>query len=139
MKAFLKRFGTIGLLGKADSGHWVPMDTSPKVGGHAGATGPLELVLIGLGGCTSMDVLSILAKKRVKVDDYEVELEAERAEEHPKTLQNIKVKFIVYGDNIEEKHLARAIELSDEKYCAVSAMLRDHTPIETSYEIRPAR
>jgi putative redox protein len=139
MKAKLKRFGSIGLLGKADSGHWVPMDTSPKVGGDAGATGPLELVLIGLGGCTSMDVLSILTKKRVKLDDYEVELEAERAEEHPKTLQNIKVNFIFYGEGIQEKDVARAIELSEEKYCAVAAMLRDHTPITTSYEIRPAR
>ncbi len=139
MKATIKRYGTIGLLGKADSGHWVPMDTSPNVGGDAAANSPLELVLIGLGGCTSMDVLSILAKKRVKLDDYEVELEAERAEEHPKTLQNIKVKFIFYGDAVQEKDVARAIELSEEKYCAVAAMLRDHTPIETSFEIRPAR
>ncbi len=139
MKATLKRFGTMGLLGKADSGHWVTMDTSPKVGGHAGATGPLELVLIGLGGCTSMDVLSILAKKRVKLDDFEVELEADRAEEHPKTFQNIRVKFIFYGDDVKEKDVARAIELSDEKYCAVAAMLRDHTSIETSFEIRPPR
>lgn len=139
MKATLKRYGTIGLLGKADSGHWVPMDTSPKVGGFAGATGPLELVLIGLGGCTSMDVLSILTKKRVKLDDYEVELEADRAEEHPKTFQNIRVKFIFFGDEIKEKDVARAIELSEEKYCAVAAMLRDHTTIQTSFEIRPAR
>ncbi len=139
MKATLKRFGSIGLLGKADSGHWVPMDTSPKLGGHAAATGPMELVLIGLGGCTSMDVLSILAKKRVKLDDFEVEMEADRAEEHPKTFQNIKVKFIFYGDGIKEKDVARAIELSEEKYCAVAAMLRDHTTIETSFEIRPAR
>jgi len=139
MKANVRRFGSIGLLGMADSGHWVPMDTSPKVGGDAGATGPLELVLIGLGGCTSMDVLSILSKKRVKLDDFEVELEAERAEEHPKTLQNIKVHFIFYGEGIKAKDVARAIELSEEKYCAVAAMLRDHTPIITSYEIRPAR
>ncbi len=110
-----------------------------KVGGFAGATGPLELVLIGLGGCTSMDVLSILGKKRIKLDDYEVELEADRAEEHPKTLQNIKVKFIFYGDGIKEKDVARAIELSEEKYCAVAAMLRAHPTIETSFEIRPAR
>jgi putative redox protein len=139
MKATLKRFGTIGLLGKADSGHWVPMDTSPKVGGDAGAAGPLELVLIGLGGCTSMDVLSILAKKRVQLDDYEVELEADRAEDHPRTLQNIKIKFIFYGENVQEKDVARAIELSEEKYCAVAAMLRDHTTIETTFEIRPPR
>lgn len=139
MKAKIKRFGSIGLLGKADSGHWVPMDTSPKVGGEAGATGPLELVLIGLGGCTSMDVLSILAKKRVKLDDFEVELEADRAEEHPKTFQNIRVKFIFYGDDVKEKDVARAIELSEEKYCAVAAMLRDHTTVTSSFEIRPAR
>jgi putative redox protein len=139
MKATLKRFGTIGLLGKADSGHWVPMDASPKVGGFSGASGPLELVLIGLGGCTSMDVLSILGKKRVKLDDFEVELEADRAAEHPKTLQNIKIKFIFYGDEVKEKDVARAIELSEEKYCAAAAMLRDHTPIETSFEIRPPR
>lgn len=139
MKAFLKRFGSIGLLGKADSGHWVPMDTSPKVGGYSGATGPLELVLIGLGGCTSMDVLSILAKKRVKVDDYEVEMEAGRTEDHPKTLQEIKIKFIFYGEGIKEKDVARAIELSETRYCSVAAMLRDHTTIETSYEIRPPR
>jgi putative redox protein len=139
MKALIKRFGSIGLLGKADSGHWVPMDASPKVGGYSGATGPLELVLIGLGGCTGMDVLSILAKKRVKVDDFEVEVEADRAEEHPKTLRDIKIKFIIYGEGIKDKDVARAIELSETTYCSVAAMLRDHTTIETSYEIRPPR
>ena len=86
-----------------------------------------------------MDVLSILSKKRVKLDDFEVEVEADRAEEHPKTFQNIRVKFIFYGENVKEKDVARAIELSEEKYCAVAAMLRDHTSIESSFEIRLAR
>lgn len=139
MKATLKRFGSIGVVGKSDSGHWVPMDTSPKMGGHASATGPMELILIGLGGCTAMDVLSILSKKRVKLDDFEVEVEADRAEEHPKTFQDIRVKFIFYGSDIREKDVARAIELSEEKYCAVAAMLRDHTTVTSSFEIRPAR
>lgn len=139
MKATIRRFGQMGLVGKAESGHWIPMDADPAVGGEGGATKPVELVLIGLGGCTAMDVLSILAKKRIKLDDFEIELEAGRAAEHPKTLQDIRVKFIVYGEGIREQDVARAIELSAGSYCSVSAMLRKHTSVTMTFEIRPPR
>jgi len=139
MKAIIRRFGPMGLVGKGDTGHWVSMDAAPEVGGENGATRPLELVLIGLGGCAAMDVLSILAKKRVKLDDFEMELSADRAVEHPKTLEDVQIKFVFYGEGVAEKDVARAIELSESKYCSVSAMLQKHTGVTTSFEIRPPR
>jgi putative redox protein len=141
MQATVKRVGGSGLsmAGKASSGHWVPMDTTPEVGGADGASRPLEMLLIALGGCTSMDVLSILAKKRIKVDDYEVVLDAERAEEHPRILTKIDLVYHFYGDNLRPEDLQQAVHLSEEKYCSVSAMLRKACPVSTRIEIHPPR
>lgn len=135
MKAIIKSIHGLSLVGKADSGHWVPMDTSSATGGNGAASSPMELVLLALGGCTSLDVLSILAKKRVVLDDYEVHLQAERAEDHPKVFTAIVIKFIFYGKNIPKEAVERAIELSDTKYCSVSAMLKAATKISVEYEI----
>ncbi|HPC77012.1 MAG TPA: OsmC family protein, partial [bacterium] len=85
---------------------------------------PMELVLMALGGCTGMDVISILQKMRQDVKDFEVNLSAERAQEHPKIFTRINLEYVVYGSNIEENSLKRAIELSQEKYCGVGNMLK---------------
>ncbi|HOP56457.1 MAG TPA: OsmC family protein [bacterium] len=96
---------------------------------------PMELVLMALGGCTGMDVISILQKMRQDVKDFEVNLSAERAQEHPKIFTRINLEYVVYGSNIEENSLKRAIELSQEKYCGVGSMLKKAAEITYSWKI----
>ncbi len=139
MKASVKRIAGMSLAGKADSNHWVAMDADPTAGGQDGGARPLELLLLGLGGCTSMDVLSILEKKRIHLDDYECLLEADRADEHPRVFTRIRIKFIFYGDAIPAEAVERAIALSEEKYCSASAMLRKSAKVQVEYEIRPGQ
>jgi putative redox protein len=135
MRVVVKQLQGIALAGKADSGHWVPMDGPEEFGGSAAASRPMELILMGLGGCTSMDVISILKKKRVEVDDYECIIEAERAPHHPKVFTKIKMKYVFYGRNIPVKDVERAIQLSEESYCSASVMLKKSAEIVTTYEI----
>jgi putative redox protein len=116
------------------SHHHLILDASPDVGGEEKGPRPLELLLVGLGGCTGMDVISILRKKRQNVTGYEIVVSAELATEHPKKYAHIKVEHVVHGD-VDPEAVARAIELSEEKYCTVSAMLRPGTKIESSYRI----
>ncbi len=139
MKAAIKRIAGMTLAGMADSNHWITMDADQAVGGRDGGARPMELLLLGLGGCTSMDVLSILEKKRVHVDDYECFLEAERADEHPRVFTQIRIKFIFYGEVIPPEAVERAIALSEEKYCSASAMLRKSAEVKVEYEIRKSR
>jgi putative redox protein len=139
MKASIMRVTAMGLLGKADSNHWVSMDADQSVGGDDAAARPMELVLLGLGGCTSMDVLSILAKKRIHLVDYECHLEAERADEHPRVFTRITIHFVFYGDAIPAEAVERAIALSEEKYCSASAMLRKTAEVKVEYEIKPRK
>jgi putative redox protein len=139
MKAVVRRIGGVAMVGKADSGHWVPMDGPEEVGGCTGGSRPLELFLIGLGGCTGMDVLSILAKKRVKLDDFEIQVEADRADEHPKVFTAVRLVFHFYGDDLRVEELQTAVELSEQKYCSASAMLRQACPVDVRVEIHPPR
>ena len=136
MKVELKQIDGLALAGKGDSGHWVNMDGPALLGGADAGTRPLELFLMGLGGCTSMDVISIIKKKRVKLDNFECHLEAERAKEHPKVFTKVKINFIFWGKDIPKQAVERAIELSETTYCSASAMLKKTVDIETSYEIR---
>ncbi len=136
MKAEIKQLKGLALAGKADSGHWVSMDTTEDNGGHNAGSTPMELFLMGLGGCTSMDVLSILKKKRVVLDDFECHVEAERRDEHPRIFTKVKIHFIFWGQDIPEEAVKRAIELSETTYCSASAMLKKATEVETSFEIR---
>ena len=135
MKVELKQIEGLALAAKGESGHWVAIDGPVDFGGFAAGTRPMELILMGLGGCTTMDILSILKKKRVKLDHYECHIEADRAEEHPKVFTNIFIKFIFYGKNIPEEAVKRAIELSDDVYCSASAMLKQVAKIKIDYEI----
>ena len=137
MKATIKQLNGLTFMGKGDSNHWVPMDTSKNFSGNEAGATPMELVLLGLGGCTGMDVISILTKKRSPVENFEVVLEAEQAESFPKVFTKIKIKFIFYGDKdkIKPKDIEQAIELSSGTYCSVSNMLNKTADIEYEYEI----
>lgn len=135
MKASVKLEQGMTFLGTADSGFPVQMDSSKAVGGDDDGVRPMELVLIGLGGCTAMDVISILRKKRQNITDFEVTLAAERAKEHPHVFTHITVKYIVHGREVDPKAVERAIELSKTKYCPAQAMLAQSVEIDHVYEI----
>ncbi len=122
---------------QTDSGHAVVADTDPDVGGLASAASPVELLLGGVAGCTAMDVMSILRKKRVQVDDLEIETEAEMASEPPKHLPAIHLVYKVWGPNVTEEALERAIELSHEKYCTVSNTVNGVATITWEHRINP--
>lgn len=114
------------------SGHAQVLETNSK---RASAATPVELLLIALGGCTAVDVVSILKKKRERVTDYRVEVRGTRREEHPRAFTRMEVRHVVRGKNVSEKSVASAIELSETKYCSVAATLRPCVEIVTSYEI----
>ena len=114
------------------SGHMVLIDTDHI---RNSAATPVELLLLALGSCTGVDVVSILRKKREDVTDYRVEVRGERRPEHPRSYSRIAVHHIVTGRNISEQSLTQAIELSDKKYCSVAATLRPTAEIVSSYEI----
>jgi putative redox protein len=135
MNAIVKQIEGCSFIGKADSNHWVSIDTKKEVSGSDAATHPMELVLLALASCTGCDVLSILQKKKVLLEDFEIHIDAERSEEHPRVFTTIHLEFIFVGTGLNPIHLERAIELSQKKYCPVSAMLRPSVPIITSYRI----
>ena len=109
------------------------IDNSPQDEGAGAASGPMELVLMGLGGCSAVDVLLILKKMRVKVTDCQINLEAERAEEHPRVFTKVSLEYLFKGEDLKPKDLERAIQLSIDKYCSVAGMLSKTARIQTSY------
>lgn len=121
--------------GVTPTGHRITMDTTKEHGGRDSAPSPMQLVLLALGGCTGMDVISILRKMKDLPRKFYMEIESERAEEHPKVYKKTKVRYIFIGD-VQEEHVRKAIELSQQKYCSVSAILRGVGEVEYSYEIR---
>lgn len=137
MKVNVKQCGDLVFTGIGDTGHYVVMDTESQYGGTDGASKPKELFLMGLAGCTGMDVASILKKMQVHIDGFEVEVEGKMADTHPKVFTKISLEYRFYGKDIDRSKVERAIELSDTKYCAVSAMIRKAAEIESSYEIYP--
>jgi putative redox protein len=138
MKARIKWVQDATFLGESGSGHAVVMDGPPDHGGRNLGVRPMEMLLLGMGGCTAFDVVSILKKSRQPVTDCVAELEAERAAEDPKVFTRIHVHFIVTGDGLDEKRVARAVSLSAEKYCSASIMLGKSAEISHDYEIRSA-
>ena len=131
-KATIQFAGDEFFVGVTPSGHAQAIETNSKR--NLAAT-PMELLLIALGSCTGVDVISILKKKRQKVTDYRIEVSGERREEFPRSYTRLSVKHIVRGRGLSEPAVARAIELSDQKYCSVAATLRGSAEIVTSYEI----
>ena len=122
-------------VGQSGSGHSVVIDGPPAAGGENAGIRPMELVLMGLGACTSFDVMTILKKSRQDVVDCHTELEAERAEEIPQVFTRIHVHFVVTGNNLKARHVERAVNLSAEKYCSASIMLAKTATITHDFEI----
>jgi len=135
MKATIKWTGGVSFTGSADSGHAVIMDGSPEHGGQNQGARPMELVLIGMGGCTSFDVVQILRKSRQEITDCVARIEAERAETDPKVFTHIHIHFVVSGRNLDAKKVQHAIELSATKYCSASIMLAKTAKITHDFEI----
>lgn len=135
MHARVKWLDHMSFVGESGSGHSVVMDGSPDHGGRNLGLRPMEMVLLGMGGCTAFDVILMLQKSRQDVTDCEVELDAERADEVPQVFTRINVHFKVSGNGLSDKHVARAVSLSAEKYCSASRMLEKTAKITHSYEI----
>lgn len=124
--------------GSADTGFTVPLGASPKVGGENDGFRPMELMAVSLAGCTAMDVISIMRKKRQEITAYEVSVQTDLAEQHPKVFTQASILYKVTGKEIDEAALRRAIQLSAERYCPAQGMLDKVMPIELRYEIYEA-
>lgn len=135
MKARVKWLQDVAFLGESDSGHAVVMDGPAEHGGRNIGVRPMEMLLLGMGGCASFDVIHILKKSRQQVLDCEAQLEAERADTEPKVFTRIHIHFIITGKDLSEKHVERAVQLSAEKYCSASIMLGKVAKISHDYEV----
>ena len=133
--AYIKQLKGITFVGKTDSNHWVTMDGTIEFGGSDAGIRPKELLLLGLGGCTGSDVASILKKKRVKLDGFEINIKTEVTEEHPQVFTDLHIEYVFYGNDIDKNAVERAIELSQTKYCGVTKMLEKAVNISHSYRI----
>jgi putative redox protein len=122
-------------MGTPDSGFTVQMDADSSFGGTENGVRPMELVALGLAGCTAMDVISILQKKRQQVTQFEVRVNAPRSAEHPKVFTRALITYVVTGKSVEESALLRSIELAATKYCPAQLMLAQAFPMEFHYEI----
>lgn len=136
MRARVKWIENVSFLGESESGHAVVMDGAPDAGGRNIGMRPMELLLIGMGGCSSFDVVTILKKARLPITDCVAEISAERADEVPKVFTKIHVHYVVTGNNLAPNHVERAVKLSAEKYCSASIMLGKSAEITHDFEIR---
>jgi putative redox protein len=135
MEARVTYVDGIRFVGEASSGHAIVMDGDAKFGGGKTAVRPTELLLIGLGGCSGMDVISILRKKQQQVRGLEINVKGKKAEAYPQKFTDIAIEFVVTGHNISEEAVKRAVDLSMEKYCSVKATLEGCAKIDFSYRI----
>ena len=135
MKAKVNWHGKLSLTGSADSGFEIPLGANPKVGGDNDGFRPLELMAVSLAGCTAMDVISILQKKRQEITDFRVEVDAEQAGEHPKVFTGALIEYHVSGKDVGEKAMVRAMDLSATRYCPAQSMLAKVFPMTLKYYI----
>lgn len=135
MKARIKWAGEASFSGETESGHAIVMDGPPDMGGRNIGPRPMELLLLGTGGCTSFDVVHILKKSRQQVTDCIAEIDAERATTDPKIFTKIHIHFIVSGKGLKTEQVERAVKLSAEKYCSASIMLGKSAEITHDFEI----
>ena len=135
MKARIKWIENVSFLGETGSGHAVLMDGAPEGGGRNLGPRPMEMLLVGTGGCTAYDVVHILKKGRQPISDCVVEIDAERAEEDPKVFTRIHLHFVVKGKGLNPVQVERAISLSAEKYCSASIMLGKTADITHDFEL----
>jgi putative redox protein len=119
-------------------GFTLPVGASPEFNGDNDGFKPMELMLLGLAGCTAMDVVSILEKKHQEITRFEVKVHADRASEHPKVFTDIVVEYVVSGKDLDRTAVERAVELSESKYCSGVAMLRKNSPIHTKITLNEA-
>lgn len=135
MKATVVWKENLAFAGETNSGFPIPLDADAEVGGANSGPRPMELIALGLAGCTAMDVISILRKKRQDVSRFEVRVDAERASEHPKVFTHAVITYVVSGKGVDEAAVLRAIELSATRYCPAQAMLNSGVPMDLRYEI----
>ena len=136
MKVYLKQIDNFSLVARAESNHWLSIDEKVEDGGNGAASSPMELMLMSVASCSAMDVISILKKRRVENLQLEIEIEAERREEYPRIFTDIHLKYIVTGKDIKEKDVARAIQLSEDKYCSVMAMVKNTAKMTSEYVVK---
>jgi len=135
MEAKVTYVDGLQFIGESASGHAIVMDGDKEVGGRNTGARPMELLLVGLGGCSGMDVVSILKKKKQDIKGVEIKVKGEKAEDYPKKFTDIKIVFTVRGKNISDDAVKRAVELSMEKYCSVKATLEGSAKVAWSYKI----
>ncbi len=133
--ARIKWVENLKFIGDAPSGHSILMDGPPESGGNNAAIRPGEMTIVALGGCTGIDVVSILKKMRVPIESFEVVVDAEQREQHPKSWSKLHLKYIFKGKNLDEEKIKMAIELSQDKYCSVSDMLKKSAELTWEYQI----
>ncbi len=138
MKVRIKWVEGVSFVGESETGHAVVLDGAPENGGRNIGMRPMEMLLIGMGACTSFDVVTILKKARQPIVDCVADISAERADEVPKVFTKIHVHFVVTGDNLNATQVERAVKLSAEKYCSASIMLSKAVEITHDYEIKPS-
>jgi len=137
MKARVKLTDGMQFVGTADSGHAVVMDGPPSVGGNDTASRPSELLLMAFGGCSGMDVISVLRKKKQDVTEFEVSVNGTTMDEHPRYFKEIHIEYIIKGRNISDAAVQRAIDLSLDKYCMVGTTIAKAADITSSFRIIP--
>ena len=135
MKATVKWLDNMSFVGESGSGHSIVMDGSPEDGGRNLGVRPMEMVLLGMGGCTAFDVVLILKRGRQDITDCHVELEAERASDVPKVFTKIHAHYVVKGKGLDAKKVERAVSMTAEKYCSVSIMLAATADVTHDFEI----
>lgn len=133
--ALIKHIKGVTFIGKTDSNHWITMDGPENFGGSDAGIRPKELLLLSLGGCTASDVAVILNKKKIKLDNFEMNISADIQETHPQVYTKIHLEYVFYGKDIPKDAVERAIELSQKTYCSVTAMLQKAVEITHSYKI----
>ena len=127
--------GGLSFTGSAETGFELPLGADPRVGGKNDGFRPMELMALSLAGCTAMDVISIMSKKRQDVTAFEVKVQAERAQEHPKVFTGAVIEYAFTGRDLQESAVRRSIELSAERYCPAQGLLAKVMPIRLSYSI----
>lgn len=135
MSTRVKWLDNMSFVGESASGHSVVMDGPPEAGGRNLGIRPMEMLLLGMGGCSSFDVVSMLKKGRQDITSCEVEIEAERADAEPKVFTKIHMHFVIKGNDISEAKVKKAVSLSADKYCSASIMLGKTAAVTHDYEI----
>lgn len=136
MEVKVKQVEGLALIAKGETNHWVAMDSpGEEFGGQKGASSPVELLLMAVGGCTLMDVISILTRMKVSFDKVEAKVSGDRNEDHPKSVKKIHIHYIIYGKDVPKDKVERAIALSQDKYCSVKATISQAVTFIHDYEI----